>query len=493
MNHFKSLWISARRVVIGCLTIIYSTAYADDSWKVETVALPAGLPPEVGAVKFDSEGMLYVALRRGDVLMAKPVADAQKFRWKHFASGFHNACGMEVVKPGHLIISQMPELTEVKDTDGDGTADSYRTMTDAWGVSGNYHETNEICPDGHGGYYIAVGTASYNGPTFHYVRGKYSKIGRRGRNFSGVEWKGWVMHYSKDGKVTPFASGFRMHNGIMRDSKGNIWCGDNQGDWRATTPLYHVRKGNFHGHPSSLIWDPDWPEGKDPLKMSLKEIDAMRTRPAVLIPHKEMNRSASEPIEIPTGFGPFAGQILIPDNNGNRITRVMLDKVNEEYQGSCTHFINGKGLLSGGNRVVFSADGKTLYTGHTVRGWGKPAEGVQRITWSGKTPFDVQNIALEKVGFTLKLTKELSDLATTACSVRSFRYESKWSYGGPMLDQRDEKVTLFRANTDTLKIDVQKLEPLRVYQITLDGLSSREGELLANKVFYYTLNQLKKS
>jgi len=128
-----------------------------------------------------------------------------------------------------------------------------------------------------------------------------------------------------------------------------------------------------------------------------------------------------------------------------------------------------------------------------VRGWGKPAEGVQRITWSGKTPFDVQNIALEKVGFTLKFTKELRDLATTACSVRSFRYESKWSYGGPMLDQRDEKVTLSRANADTLKIDVQKLEPLRVYQITLAGLSSREGKLLANKVFYYTLNQLKKS
>jgi hypothetical protein len=129
---------------------------------------------------------------------------------------------------------------------------------------------------------------------------------------------------------------------------------------------------------------------------------------------------------------------------------------------------------------VFSADGKTLYTGHTVRGWGKPAEGVQRITWSGKTPFDVQNIALEKVGFTLKLTKELSDLATTACS-------------GPMPDQRDEKVTLLLANADTLKIDVQKLEPLRVYQITLDGLSSREGELLVNKVYYYTLNELKKS
>jgi hypothetical protein len=307
-----------------------------------------------------------------------------------------------------------------------------------------------------------------------------------------VQWKGWVMHYSKDGKVTPFASGFRMHNGIMRDSRGDIWCTDNQGDWRATTPLYHVRKGNFHGHPSSLVWDAKWPEGKDPLKMPLEEIDAMRTRPAVLIPHKEMNRSASEPIEIPEGFGPFAGQILIPDNNGARITRVMLDKVNGEYQGACTHFINGQGLLSGGNRVVFSADGKTLYTGHTVRGWGKPAEGLQRITWGGEVPTAVKAIKLGKSGFMVSFTKPCPKAAAAKISVKSFKYQSKWSYGGAMLDKRDENISIRQPDAQHLEIDVQRLEPLRVYEITLKGVESEEGSALRNEVYYYTLNSLQK-
>ena len=36
------------------------------------------------------------------------------------------------------------------------------------------------------------------------------------------------MRYHKDGKLTPFASGFRMHNGITRSPDGEIWCGDNQ-------------------------------------------------------------------------------------------------------------------------------------------------------------------------------------------------------------------------------------------------------------------------
>ena len=480
-SHLKKVLVAVLLTSLPCVA---------SSWRVETIALPEGLPPEVGAVQLDKEGTLYVALRRGDILMAKPVADAKKFQWKHFASGFHNACGMEVVAPGHLIVSQMPELTEVKDTDNDGVADTYRTMTDAWGVSGNYHETNEICSDGQGGYYIAVGTASYNGPTFHHVRGVYSKVGRRGRNFSGVQWKGWVMHYSKDGKVTPFAKGFRMHNGITRDSKGNIWCTDNQGDWRATTPLYHVQKNHFYGHPSSLVWDPKWPEGKDPLKMTLKEIDAMRTRPSVQIPHVQMNRSASEPVEIPEGFGPFAGQLLIPDNNGTRITRVMLDKVNGQYQGSCTHFIRGQGLLSGGNRVVFSADGKTLYTGHTVRGWGKPAEGLQRITWLGKDPFAVKHINLQKNGFRVSLTKPGRIDDKTFVRVRSFKYQSKWTYGGPMLDKRNENVTIKQSVKDEIELDVGQLEEFRVYEIFIREMKSEKGERLEDNVYYYTANTL---
>lgn len=484
-------FLSPPILAIFSLSVSIVISAPEKSWKVETISLPEGVPPEVGAIQFDSQGTLYVALRRNDILTAKPTADPGKFDWKHFASGFHNPCGMEVVAPGHIVVSQMPELTDVRDTDGDGVADSYRVLTAEWGMSGNYHETNEICPDGDGGYYLAVGTASHNGPTLHHVRGEYSKIGRRGRNFSSVAWRGWVMHYDKDGIVTPFAKGFRMHNGIMRNSKGEIWCTDNQGDWKPATPLYHVRKDHFYGHPSSLVWDPEWPEGKDPLKMPLEEIDKMSTPAAVLMPHQEMNRSAGEPVEIPEGFGPYTGQILIPDNNGDRITRVMLEQVNGEYQGSCTHFITGQGLLSGGNRAVFTADGKTLYTGHTVRGWGKLAEGLQRTTWQGVMPFDVKMISLQKEGFDLKFTLPLGSFDPQDYEIRSFRYQAKWSYGGPMLDERPERATAEKAGEDAVFIRVENLEPKRVYQITLKNVTSQGGEPLANEVFYYTLNSLR--
>ena len=109
------------------------------------------MPPEIGALDFDSDGMLYISLRRGKRHDRQALEESEGVSWKRFATGFHNGCGMHIVKPGHLIASQMAELTEVIDTDADGVADEYVKLETGIGLSGNYHETNAICPDGKGG------------------------------------------------------------------------------------------------------------------------------------------------------------------------------------------------------------------------------------------------------------------------------------------------------------------------------------------------------
>ena len=360
-------------------------------------------------------------------LSLNPPETRRNLHGDFFASGLHNACGIEVIRDDEIVVSQMPELTRIKDTDGDGTADQYESIASSWGMSGNYHETNHIVPDRKGGWFVAVGTASHNGPVFYNVRGDYSKVGRRGRNFSAASWKGWILHVDADGKTTPWASGFRMHNGIYLDSKGRLWAGDNQGDWKGTTPLYHVEKGNFYGHVSSLVWDPEWDTAVDPLDLPIREIDGLRTPAAVLMPHDEMNRSAAEPVEIPEGefFGPYGGQMLLPDNNGKRITRLMLEEVGGVYQGACAQFYEEKGLQLGNNRLVFSPDQKTLYVGQTSRGWGQIAEGLQRINFTGETPFDVKTMSLTKNGFRLTFTSELKAgfEAASAFKMERFRYK----------------------------------------------------------------------
>jgi hypothetical protein len=289
-----------------------------------------------------------------------------------------------------------------------------------------------------------------------------------------------------------------MHNGIYQDSAGRLWCGDNQGDWKATTPLYLIKKGNFYGHPSSLVWDKDWPKDKDPLLTYRNDLDAYnkhRTLPAVQIPHGEINRSASDPIEIPATFSKaFAGQLLLADNNSTRITRIMLDEVNGELQGSCTHFIQGEGLRSGNNRLRFSPDGKSLYVGQTVRGWGKNSEGLQRITTTGKNPFDITAIKLTKAGLRLTFSEALPKEAIKKdnFSFESFTYQSKWTYGSDMEDKKKHSVTSLRAvDSNSVELELDALEAGRIYRLKLQDFDSAFGATLHNRTFYYTANHIR--
>lgn len=465
-------------------------------YKVEDILMPAGVPPEIGGLAIKSN-TLYVALRRGDIIYSKINKDPAAFEWKRFASGFHNPCGMEFDGQGRLLVSQMGELTRLTDVDGDGKADLHEALAH-WGLSGNYHETVEMCPDGNGGFYLAIGTASHNGPTFKWVKGEYSKIGRRGRNFSSVQWRGWVMHYTKEGELKPYASGFRMHNGISRDTRGNIWTTDNQGDWKGTTPLYHVEKDNFYGHPSSLVWTPGWDKSVDPLKMGLDKINAMRTMPAVQLPHKEQVRSASEPITFPKSgsFGDFEDQMLVPDNNGSRIARVMLEKVNGKYQGASTLFLDGFPLKTGNNRVIFSPDEKSLFTGQTIRGWGKLSEGLQRITYTGEMPFEIKTMSLTKKGFRLTFTQVPNQLAQkmSTYKMESYHYEDKWLYGSPQHDKKEHAITkVTKVDDKTYDLEVEGLIAGKIFDLSIENdLSDIKNNTLKGRSYCYTLNQLRK-
>lgn len=480
---------------IGILsTHLLHAASSSDWYRVEDIKLPTDAPPEVGAIDIAADGTLFVVLRRGDVFRAKPVADPKAFQWQLFASGFDNGCGIDVVSPTKIRVTQMAEMTEAEDTDGDGQADRFSRFAHGWGLSGNYHETNALTRDGKGGYFIAVGSASYSGPTFEHTLGTFSAAGRRGRNYSAVKWKGWVLHFDSSGNLTPWASGFRMANGIYQDSGGELWSGDNQGDWKATTPLYHIEKGKFYGHPSSLVWDPAFTKSKDPLAYYRADLDAYnkdRTKAAIEIPHTEMNRSAGEPMEIPAG-SPFAGQMIMPDNNGTRVTRLMVEKIGDTWQGACTHFIKDHGLRSGNHRARFTADGKQLYLGQTVRGWGVPAEGLQRVTFLGPVPFDIERIRILPDGFKVSFTGKIPDILKEAekWTVSSFFYQSKWTYGSDKEDKKKHKIRVTADGTNAVRIQVDGLAAGRVYSLQLPACSAPDGSPLQNTLAFYTANKL---
>ncbi|MBK1879848.1 hypothetical protein [Pelagicoccus mobilis] len=476
-----------KAVFLIVLSSLIPSAFAE-SYKVETIEFPLYVAPEVGGIDFTPDGEIVVALRRYGVLMARPTEDPTAFPWRVFSEDIlHNACGLQVISKDEIILSQMAELTRLRDTDGDGIADSYENISDQWGVSGNYHETNTIVSHPDGGWYIAIGTASHNGPTFYKTRGEFSDMGRLGRNFSGVQWKGWVLRLDEAGNATPFASGFRMHNGIGLSPSGQLFATDNQGDWRGTSPLYLVEEGNFYGHPSSLVWDEAFTSNvsDNPLQYFIDNEDAYeahRTRAAVELPQGFMCNSPSQPLFDTTdgAFGPFAGQVFIGDIAGARIIRCMLEEVDGFTQGACVKFIDHD-LRPGNNRLAFSPDGKSLYTGQTVRGWGKPSEGMQRITFTGEMPFEVQSMSLSKDGFELRFTKAVdpqaaSDIANYA--MKRYWYKSTHAYGSPQHDLTDiliRNVTLGKDGR-SVHLKVDGLQKKRIFELNLgDNIVASDG------------------
>lgn len=476
----------------------------DDPYAVEEIKLPKGFAPEIGGVAFNSKGELVVLSRRSGIIIGKPTKDPGAFDWRVFSDqSLHEALGLLVEKDNQLLVSQFPELTRITDVDGDGMADQYDTICNAWGLSGAYHENaGNITPDGEGNWFLNVGTASHNGITFDRTRGKFSPIGRRGRNFSSVEYRGWVIKVKPDGTMIPWASGFRANNGLCRNPDGTLWATDNQGDFIPTSPLYHVEQGKFYGHPSSLVWDKEFTRDnpkRDPIEEGKEKLDAMRTKPAVQFPHGIMMNSPGDPIFDSTAgkFGPFAGQMFVPDESGQRILRVMLEKVDGQFQGACVYLHHDGGLRAGNNRVVFSPDGTSLYVGQTMRGWGGPVEGLQRITYTGKPVFEVKEIHLQPDGFELTFTEPVEPTTAAEAAryqVQHYFYPYSHQYGAPQAELTKVDAKNIAISPDGLKarVTLGEMKAGRIYQLDMVGLVSNAGRTLAHPTVCYTLNRLVK-
>ena len=127
----------------------------------------------------------------------------------------------------------------------------------------------------------------------------------------------------------------------------------------------------------------------------------------VLFPYGKMGQSAAGfDCDLSGGkFGPFEKQLFVGDQTHSTVMRVTLEKVNGHYQGACYPFKQGFG--SGNVPVRFGKDG-SLFVGGTNRGWGsrgtKPFA-IERLVWTGKSPFEVKEMKAKPDGFELTFTK----------------------------------------------------------------------------------------
>lgn len=173
--------------------------------------------------------------------------------------------------------------------------------------------------------------------------------------------------------------------------------------------------------------------------------------------------------------------------------RVAMENVEGVYQGAAFNFVEG--FSSGILRLLWGSD-NSLFVGMTSRGWsstGKEMYGLQRMVWTGKTPFEMKTIKAKEDGFLVEFTKPV-DPKTAAnpesYAMTTFTYHYHRKYGSPIVDQQVGKVHRVEVADDGLsaRLYIHGMRLGFIHQLVADGVRSRSGETLLHDNGYYTLN-----
>lgn len=486
MNLMKR-WL-ALACLVGGIAPVQAVA-PDEYYSLETISFPEELKLEVSGMALLPDGNLAIAIRKGEIWILSHPTDGQERTYRRFASGLHEPLGL-AWRDGAFYTVQRTELTRIRDLDQDGVADEYWTVSKPWGVTGSYHEyAYGPAIDSQGRFWITLNTSIGKGPVPE-----------------DDAWRGWSILVQPDGSWEPVSGGFRSPSGLGFNLEGDLFATDQQGNWFPTCPLMHVRKGAFHGHADSLP-QCSRPEAtfqvKEPLPTGLTVVEAAERIPAyklppVWFPYRTMGMSATDVLCDSTegGFGPFEGQLFVGEFTMSQVNRVFLEKVDGEYQGACFPFVEG--LQCAALRLAWGADG-SLFIGESNRGWnslGDRSYGLQRLTWSRKTPFEMKEVHATPKGFRIvwTLPADPKSLQADMFAIRSYTYPYHKNYGGDELEEENLKITAARPSKDglSLELEVEGLRAGYVHEIRPQGVRSLSKLPLRNPLACYTLNRIPK-
>ena len=462
-----------------------------DFYEIKTLPIPQDLYLEVGGLATMPDGRLAVSTRRGEIwIVENPYQkDSHQTNFRRFASGLHEILGL-AYKDGVFYCSQRGELTKITDTNRDGVADLYEPIYQ-FELSGNYHEyTYGPVFDKNGDMLVTLNLAWIG-----FGEGKFAK------------WRGWLVKIKPDGSLEPQSAGLRSPAGYSINDEGDIFYGENQGDWVGSGRITHLAKGDFAGNPGGIKWAK---EPNSPFKLTLEEIPdnsqpmfeaAKKVKnlklPAVWFPHAIMGISTSDIIQDTTKgkFSPFPGQYFVADQGQSKVMRVFMEKVNGVYQGFCINY--REGFQSGILRERFGLDG-SMFVGMTSRGWGSTGKdnfGLQRLVWNGLTPFEINKIHAKSDGFEISFTqpvdvKSVKNAASYA--LRSYIYQYHHQYGSPIINVNELKIKGISVSPDkkTVRISMDGIRQFYIHEFILKGVLNEEGEPLLHETAYYTLNQI---
>ncbi|QDT18402.1 hypothetical protein [Gimesia chilikensis] len=486
--------------IVSIMTPKAQTESRSQNWK----PAPGDLVLEVSGIAVLDDQRIAVAIRKGEIWILDGVYDEppKNVTYKRFATALHEPLGL-IWKDGAFYTVQRSELTRIRDTDGDGTADEYLTIAKGWGVTGHYHEYAYGPKLDHEGNLWLTLNIGLGLKKEHKARAvKDPTLG-----FAQGRWRGWGMKVTPDGELVPVCAGMRSPAGIGVNRAGDVFYTDQQGNWVATNTLHHMRKGAFFHHvealasmglPGSPIQGVKAIPNGLPLPEAIKQMPQLKP-PAVWFPYKKAGQSTTDVMLDNSGgkFGPFDGQFFVGEFTQAAINRVFLEQVDGEYQGACFPF--REGFASAVLRLAQGTDG-SVFVGLTNRGWsslGTASYGLQRLVWTGKTPFEIKEMRAKPDGFELVFTQPVDPktaMDPRSYQMKSYTYTYHSSYGSDEILNRElplEQITVSEDGT-RVHLKVNDLRELYVHELVAAGVKNKAGQSLLHPQAYYTLNKIPK-
>jgi len=462
-----------------------------DYYKILQYEIPANEVLDAGAIEIMPDGKIAVGTRRGEIWMIDNAYtdDPKEAKFSRYTRGMHEILGL-AQKDGWLYVTQRPDISRIKDSNGDGKADIFEVVSDGWELNGDYHEYafgSRFDKDGNIWIVLCL-TGSFN---------------------SSNKYRGWGGKITPEGKWVPTTSGVRSPGGIGFDAEGNVFYTDNQGPWNGSCGLKQLTVGGFVGHPDGFKWykEPDakylgnapaLPTSGSRIMTEAKKIPQL-VPPSIIFPYGKMGQSASGlDVDLSGGkFGPFKKQLFVADQTHSTIMRVCLEKVNDRWQGAVFPFRSGFG--SGNVPVRFGKDG-SLIVGGTNRGWGsrgtKPFA-IERLAWTGKLPFEIHEMHAKPDGFELTFTKPVDP--ATAGKPESYQmidycYIYQAAYGSPVVDEGKPTITKVEVAKDgkSVRLYVNGMKEGHIHELTAGGVTTADGEKLLHPQAFYMLNYVPK-
>ena len=428
------------------------------------LALPADILPSCIAVRPD--GTLVVGSMDGDILFVDDTdRDGIPDRYRRWAGTLpHWPLGLRAEGDDFLVATRSA-LFRLSDRDGDGWAERWATLSDAWDVSRDHHDwTTGVVPwPGPGGGWVVS-------PVTDDVRDRSVK----GRHYM----RGKAVQVAVDGTTRVLAEGLRYPTGwASRPVDGAVFFTDNQGQQKTTCEINRLWEGGWYGYPSQA----DRPTGPG----------APVVPPAVRIPYpwaRSVNGLAFA--DTKGKFGPLEGQLVLCEYNNRFILRASLEDVDGTTQGACYPFVED---LLGPLCVAFAPDG-VLYVGSLREpAWGsEPEQGaIFRVTYTGTPAFGIRQLEAARDGFSLMFFTAPADRTRASdpksYQVRRYRHVFAGSYHSPPTDEEVLRIDSAAIAADGRTVRLVLREELiadRIYEVRTTLPDARPA------VAHYTMNRV---